>query len=136
MFYLQAKKEQLLNLKDPLKRFKRKPFRASQVCKNPAILYRDMLALKPIQHNPLEQPKRTLPSFQVRTKIVKDILHTNPQVLRNYQSGLMKNHKRLFDSLRHKNFLDVVDENRAEKEHVSKLNNRNKNNSKYEKVHH
>ncbi|XP_044758969.1 uncharacterized protein LOC123316803 [Coccinella septempunctata] len=108
--YYNVKEEDRACLKDPMKRFRRKPFRTFQMNKNPAILYRDINASKQVQ-NEREQPRRMLPSFHLRTRMVRDFLDINPEQYHSYQSGLMKNHKRLFDSLRHKNFQCIMEEN-------------------------
>ncbi|XP_045476383.1 uncharacterized protein LOC123682038 [Harmonia axyridis] len=98
--------------RDPLKRFKRKPFRLNPSSKNPGILYRDTLGSKPNKNEKLEQPRRALPSFHLRTQMVRDVMKTSPELLHSYESGLMRNQKKLFDSLRHKNFQNVLSENK------------------------
>ncbi|KAL3273523.1 hypothetical protein HHI36_014963 [Cryptolaemus montrouzieri] len=54
---------------DPLKRFKKKPFRVPSSSKQSEVLFRESSLLSRLQLEKVSQPKRIVPSFRVRTQM-------------------------------------------------------------------
>ncbi|KAK9888196.1 hypothetical protein WA026_000465 [Henosepilachna vigintioctopunctata] len=71
---------------------------------NTGILYRDTVTIETAEVGKPVQPRRKTSAFPLRTRMVKDVHKTDPELVNTYYSKLMTNQKKMFETLRHSNF--------------------------------